>query len=418
MHHRPNILEYPTTRRIGAQALWGLTVVCCVCVAGGCYAPLVSHGVPARVLPDSFRFPQRTLAPPLNYANLTVPPPTDYLLGPNDVLEVTVPDLFPGAEVRPSRVQVMASGEISLPLVGRVNVGGMNLSEAQEAITKAYADGIFVEPRINVSLLEKNVVEVVVLGQVAAPGNWPLSNYQNDVGHALAAARGLTRDAGDFVEIHRRVSSDQGEPAADVGEQESEQMPRELGPHSEWGISRQMERHDPDPGDPKKILRIPLRGLPPGAINKEDVQLKAGDVVVVPRRRFDVFWVVGKLDESNLVRFSLGDRERELGAGLVLPRDRDIDVVTAVAMAGYIDPIDSPTTVTVHRTSIFGESLLIRVDLIKARYNRRETVLVQPGDIIYVNPDAQWWMRRGFDRIVDSLLIIPYSQAMGRWIGF
>ena len=49
--------------------------------------------------------------------------------------------------------------------------------------------------------------------------------------------------------------------------------------------------------------------------------------------------------------------------------DAVIDVVTAVSMAGYIDPIDSPTTVTVHRMLPNGPPLLIHVDLIKARFD-------------------------------------------------
>jgi hypothetical protein len=123
---------------------------------------------------------------------------------------------------------------------------------------------------------------------------------------------------------------------------------------------------------------------------------------------------VGKLSSTNLVRFSLGDRERELGAGLILPRDREIDVVTAVTMAGYIDPIDSPTTVTVHRMTHEGAPLLIHVDLIKARFDSKETVLVQPGDIIYLNPDFNWYFRRTFDRIVADLILLPYNKLVGR----
>ena len=96
----------------------------------------------------------------------------------------------------------------------------------------------------------------------------------------------------------------------------------------------------------------------------------------------------------------------------MLPEDREIDVVTAVAMAGYIDPIDSPTTVTVHRTMPEGTPLLIRVDLIKARTDPEETVFVQPGDIIYLNPDAWWYSRRLFDHLIRGAL----GDTFGRWL--
>jgi hypothetical protein len=91
-------------------------------------------------------------------------------------------------------------------------------------------------------------------------------------------------------------------------------------------------------------------------------------------------------------------------------------VVTAVAMAGYIDPIESPSTVTVHRSIPGRPPMLIRVDLIDARYSWKENIYVQPGDIIYLNPDACWWWRRTFDNVVPDLITIPYGEALARWI--
>ncbi|MEO8493615.1 MAG: hypothetical protein ABI614_00990, partial [Planctomycetota bacterium] len=129
-----------------------------------------------------------------------------------------------------------------------------------------------------------------------------------------------------------------------------------------------------------------------------------------PDRRHEVFFVVGALNTTNNVRFTVGIRERELGVGFILPRDREIDVVTAVAMAGYIDPIYSPTTVTVQRAGPDFQPLLIHVDLIKARYDYRETVLVQPGDIIYLNPDHEWWWRRFIDRTLVEAFQAPYAK--------
>jgi len=358
----------------------------------GCYAPLHSPGIWANELPDSFRYPYRQLAPPLNYADLTAPPPKDYILGPNDVLEVTVPDLFQGAEIRPLRAQVMASGEIEMPLAGKVKVGGLNLLQAQEAINAAYANGILASPKVSIYLAEKDTFQILVLGAVNQPGIQALPKFENDVGHALASAGGFTESATAFIEVHRRIAP--GEPLVVDGKWE--EIP------SMHGML----------DDRKKVLKIPLRGLPPGSIQTKDIVLQSGDVVVVPEREFELFWVVGQLDENNTVRFSTDGREREFGTGFILPRDRDIDVITAVAMAGYIDPIDSPTTVTVHRRLLDGDALLIKVDLIGARYDPRATVLVQPGDIIYINPDAKWWTRRTFDRVIPELILAPYRSLM------
>ncbi len=161
------------------------------------------------------------------------------------------------------------------------------------------------------------------------------------------------------------------------------------------------------------VEHFSLRGMMYGILHDGqmlgDAALRSGDVVVVPKRPKDVFYVVGRLSNANRARFTIGDTHRDVGNGFLLPEDREIDVVTAVAMAGYIDPIDSPTTVSVHRVKPDGNPIIINVDLIKARYDRRETIFVQPGDIIYLNPDAHWWFRRLFDDIL--------IQAIGTGIG-
>jgi hypothetical protein len=251
----------------------------------------------------------------------------------------------------------------------------------------------------------------------------------------LASAGFLTDDAGLEIQVHRRVSPEQAAraslieqihglegshmaPAAPVvipGQQAAIDVMSEpvvAAPTPQGGVEMiPLGVGGPQVRpDPTQIVRIPLRGHAPMPLDRGDVVLNPGDVVVVPSRLSDVFYVVGKLSPTNFVKFSVGVRERDLGTGFLLPRERDVDVVTAVAMAGYIDPIDSPTTVTVHRTGPDGQPLLILVDLIKARYDRQESILVQAGDIIYLNPDGAWWGRRTFDRILPDLFVQPYRH--------
>ncbi len=442
--------------------------------------------------------PYRTMAPELNLAKLTVPPPADYILGPNDTIDITVPGLFEGAEVRPITSRIMADETVTLPLVGKLTVGGRNLSEAQDVINAAYADGFLVNPRVSVALAEKHMVDVSVVGQVNTPGVYDLPRYQNDVGHALALAGGLGELAAEKVEVHRRVSREDfaarylplcGSPAMlveptlqnldlesidtpgptpDEPEQvinaddqvgllkpltlefETASLPRptmfgsnaqEIQPvsygHSSFSEMNMMPGLPLPPpceimmpegeGDVAVVLHIPLRGgqismtwdggefvIP--RLEPKDVTLESGDVVAIPRKPDEVFFVTGRLANANFLNFSVQGRDRELGNALLIPPNRDIDVVTAVAMAGYIDPIDSPDTVTVHRSVPGGPPMLIHVDLIAARYNWNENLYVQPGDILYLNPDPAWWMRYQFDRIVPILLTAPYVQAMGFWI--
>lgn len=415
-------------RGISSWSSWlragrGLVGAAVVLAVAGCYVPLRSPAIPACELDDSFRAPDRSVAKELNFASLTLPPPSDYILGPDDTLEITVSGLFEAAELRPLRARIMSDNTVTLPLVGDVTVGGMNLSKAQQAITKAYADGFLVDPRVGVELVEKATVDVAVLGEVKNPGVYPLPRYQNDVAHALALAGGFSELAADVVEVHRR-SSDASSSADPNGSASFDEFLDDPVVHEAGGLLH------PSRLESKVIIRIPLRQRPlaalaetidgstivPATLTANDVKITPGDVVVVPRQQDEVFFVVGPLRREGALAFSIRDRDRRLGNAFLLPPDRDVDAVTAVTMAGYIDPIDSPSTVTVQRQVPLGPPLLIHVDLIAARYDWNENVYIQPGDIVYLNPDPSWWFRRTFDRVIPQLITIPYGEGMIRWI--
>ncbi len=450
-------------------SLWAPITMAITLSLSGCFTPLRSHGIPASQLPDSFRTSVNKCVPQLNLSSLVSPPPTEYLLGPGDVLEVVIPDLFGETSFRPLRAQVQDNGYIQLPRVGSLYVGGYSLQAAQASINNILANGILVDPTASVTLLEKGTVNVLVLGEVNEPGIHALTRYENDIAHAVAAAGGFTIDAADEIEVHRRGSNSEIVPGVNPVPQSYHQYEtiqqtgypsssdnyasnvqtleysqnaakprarispmnssyRSATPRAGFGHSLEANRQVPAqvlPAQPQSslthfqapiqlgpTLRIPLRGNSVAALNIQQTVLNSGDVIVVPSAVQKVFYVVGKLSEQNRTRFSLDARNREIGNGFLLPKDRDIDVVTAVAMAGYIDPIDSPTTVTVHRHLPDGESLLIRVDLIAARYNKHETINVEPGDIIYLNPDMKWWIRRTLDRSLERALGI----AGGFWL--
>jgi polysaccharide biosynthesis/export protein len=388
-----------------------LTLGLFVIAVAGCWTPLHSPAICANTLPDDFRVPEKALSVDLNYATLTTKTPDEYVLGPCDVIRVEIFELVPGIRQLlppnlPDRqgrgplsysvdVRVAHKGDVMLPLVGSVEVGDMTLEQARKQIASAYAKGFIDDPRVAVSLVERATVRVMVLGEVAHPDVYELSKYDNDIAHAITKAGGLTVEAGKEIQVHRKVANSSGQSS-----DETNPLPPLAHPSNPQIVSE------------PQTIRIPRRTNSPPVLSPEQVTLNTGDVVVVPRRTDEVFYVVGKLNTISDVRFTVGKESRDLGNGFVLPRDRDIDVVTAVVMAGYIDPIDSPDTVTVHRTMLTGDPVLIHVDLIAARYDRTENIMVEPGDIIYVNPDAAWWFRRTLDRVLPELITLPYEFTM------
>jgi polysaccharide export outer membrane protein len=166
----------------------------------GCYAPLKSPGIPAATLPDYYRMPLRTSAEPVNLGLLAAPSPPHYLLGPGDILEVTIPDLDGAAQERPLRTQVLDDGAIHVPRLGAVVVEGFTVSQARSRLDqKLLADGHLVNPTAGIVLVEKAQVRVIVLGEVNQPGAHELPRHENDVGRAIAAGGGFSPEAGDLV---------------------------------------------------------------------------------------------------------------------------------------------------------------------------------------------------------------------------
>lgn len=114
------------------------------------------------------------------------PVSTEFLLGPEDVLEVTVwrnQDLSRTVVVRPD-------GKISLPLIGDVQASGLNSSQVAAKIAARLTE--FKEnPNVSVSLKEVNSYFIYVLGEVLKPGKYPLKSYAT-VLQGVSLAGGFT----------------------------------------------------------------------------------------------------------------------------------------------------------------------------------------------------------------------------------
>jgi len=96
----------------------------------------------------------------------------EFLLGPEDVLEISVwrnQDLSRIVVVRPD-------GKISLPLIGDIQASGLNASQVAAKIAARLAE--FKEnPNVSVSLKEVNSYFIFVLGEIQRPGKYPLKSY-------------------------------------------------------------------------------------------------------------------------------------------------------------------------------------------------------------------------------------------------
>jgi polysaccharide export outer membrane protein len=161
-----------------------------------------------------------------------------YLIGPEDVLEISVwknQDLSISMAVRPD-------GMISMPLLGDILASGKTPSELQNVIKERLKE-FKQEPQVAVIVKETNSYSFFILGEITRPGKYPL-NGEITVLQAIALAGGFTQWAEkDKVLILRKFLTSSSEP-----------------------------------------LRITVRykDIVSGKDDKANVDLKPGDTVVVP----------------------------------------------------------------------------------------------------------------------------------------
>jgi polysaccharide export outer membrane protein len=172
----------------------------------------------------------------------------EYIVGPQDVLTVTVYDQ---ADLT-GKYPVDADGTLTFPLIGRVKVGGLNLRGVEAELKKQLANGYLKNPQVSVAVEQFKSQRIFVMGEVRAPGTYPLSGEMTVI-EALARAGSTTNDAADEVMIVRP-------PAGSGGS----------GPVL------------PDQQADATVIRVNVRELQAGKLS-QNVALHDGDTLVVPR---------------------------------------------------------------------------------------------------------------------------------------
>lgn len=141
--------------------------------------------------------------------NVAVSAPAGYLLAANDSIGVEV---F-GEDDLKTVGRLNAEGNISLPLIGSVRLGGLTVTQATARVTELYAKDYLVSPRVNVVLLGYAKRRFTVLGQVNRPGSYEMPETSPggiDLLEAIAMAGGYTRIAApERVSVRRKGTGNQ-----------------------------------------------------------------------------------------------------------------------------------------------------------------------------------------------------------------
>lgn len=190
--------------------------------------------------------------------------PTDYVVGPQDVLNVRIY----GEEKLSGRIRVDADGSFPFEFLGRVKAEGMTTAQIETHLVKALGDGYLRNPQVSVEVAEYRSQSVFVTGEVRVPNKYSLPG-NSTLMDVLTLAGSVTPNAGNWVQItHARKG---GEPTGTAAS----------------------DAYD---------MRVNLRDIQTG--KAQNIRMRDGDTIFVPKA--ERVWVVGQVRNPQGVVYEEG----------------------------------------------------------------------------------------------------------------
>ena len=308
-----------------------------------------------------------------------------YRIGPDDLLEIRIPDLLDvqGAApvARPAAgalgptavaaapasqgMRVNDGGDVTLPLIGTVHAEGLTATELEAEIARRLMkDGILRQPRVSVQIVEYRSRVVAVIGSVERPGLYPLTRPRATLADMIWAAGGPAKEAGRVVEFA---------PVAD-----SASVSPEEAAHTSAPVRLDLEA----------LLHAPVdhgRGLNP--------RVRPGDVITVsPAGSVLVDGWVQKPGSYPVTR------------GLTLSG-------ALAAAGGDLFPADRRHA-TVKRVLGPGEERSFTVDLVAVADGRAADVPITDGDVVRVPASTIRLVPWGFYSLAKGLVYVGGSVPL------
>lgn len=278
-------------------------------------------------------------------------PSGDVPIGVGDVIEVSVlgvPDLS-------KTVEVSSSGNITLPYLGQVHVDGLTVFNLEKKLATLYDADLVNDPQVSVLIREYQSHSITLIGEVGRPGTYPMRSKTSLI-NALAMAGWINTKAGDKILIHRAGSSP---------------------PSAKESTSAGAE-----------VVEINFKDLVKAGNEKLNIELKSGDVVNVTSK-----------DDERFI-YLLGGVNRP-GAYNTL---KNLHLLEATASAGGLSPQAKGDKILIIRMNKEGERLEITTNLDDVIKGKRENILLQENDVVFIPS-------RGTKNVRDELLngIITYT---------
>ena len=307
---------------------------------------------------------------------------TDYPVGPGDVIEVTVSGVD---DLKERTVRVSGQGQIDLPLIGILQVGGLTEAEVRDKLRDALTKYMY-SPQVDVFVKEYHSRQVAVVGAVRAPGLIVLTGAGESILDAVSQAGGMTADAADEIVVLPQVEGSRTKLQQLAAAYE--QGPKSSGAPVTPDGSRNQPPQQTQPGMPDVSRDTPHTGITLASLGQN---ISNGPAVVIPLKS-GAFQ--GSLSYTNMP-VEPGDIIVVPGGGNVMVTGwvyrpgffsvgSGLTVLGAVGSAGGAMYASDPTTATLIRSDGAGNKVSIPVNLEKIATGEAADIPVRANDVIDV----------------------------------
>jgi len=236
--------------------------------------------------------------------------PSDYVIGPTDVLKVTVYD----EPTMSGTFRVDTDGSFQYPMLGRIAAGGRRVRDIEQMLKTRLEDGFIRRAQVTVDVDQFRSRSVFIVGEVRSPGKYPMTGQMSLI-EALAAAGSTTPTASSEVLILRPRDPVTAQPLT------------------------------PEQADQTNVTRVNLGDLQLGRLS-ENVSLMEGDTIFVPKA--ERFFITGQVRNPGAYTF-----------------ERGLTVLQAISLAGGLTDKGSNRRIKVIRT-VKGKKAQQNIDLADA----------------------------------------------------
>lgn len=291
------------------------------------------------------------------------PAVSEYILGAGDQISLHVVDLD---DISSQPVRIDPNGYIDLPLIGRVEAGGLTLEQLREELRKKCSRYIST-PQVSVNLIDNQSRSVSVIGSVNNPGVHPLQGPRRLI-EVISLAGGVRPDAGSRVILTRQAR---------------------------WG-ELPLSQAKMDPSGTYSTATLSLEGLLAARSPADNLLIDPGDVVSVPKA--DIIYVVGTVKKAG---------------GFPLASKDSMSLLQTLAMAEGLDHDAAASKARILRPPPGGEGKVkeIPVNIPNIFKGKDPDIPLYANDVLYV-PNSV--MAAGAKRTAEAVLQIATGVLVYR----